>query len=395
MAESDGHFEIKSEGDRSQAFLCTEMESFQLVEAEISNKLLIFSNLWLPIKGAEPLKPSVSPCFLKITTQQNSKIELNLVREPKLSKIKAKLSASLLKDHIEEEIDPRDSSLMKTKEALFEETPCSLYELDHALRILKVVEFSGYLRMLDIEYTHKIVSTIFTVCDELDLNLADGFPMNILIEGVQSLFPSEIVFQVMSLFFYASISTDEPVILYPNDDAVCQLYGEHILAVLASKFSLDDFMTIWSESVPTGMKTDLAKHLTGAGRAICKAVYSTGDFDPNAAKSIELLRSEDVLDDDYESRLQDLFTRKTFWTELEICSYMDHVIPLKNSSLPIFIPVSYGNQKLDFRDYSGRTENESESFKMPAVIGTILNKFCRFTTHPSLGRIYIIKHPHF
>ncbi|VDK29206.1 unnamed protein product [Dibothriocephalus latus] len=429
-------FCFKSFKDSSQpqtAYLCSEDKTFKLLEAETSNSLLIVPKLWIPTKK-DSENPPGEPFVTKteIAGIKSCYLETVAVRAPPLRQLKQLLIKSSFAGHIEED-DRDDSSPTQfySFQELLENVPCSKTELIAALDRLNVMVWEGKCRIFEVEYLNAVIQAIFDLTDENAWNWSkDGLPAAAVVLGLEKLYPASVTRQVFHRFFYRRQGRSATVAaghVFPRIGKICQLVGEHLLAV-TTKFALQDFFSVWCAAVPRGMRPRLRQHLTCVGRAVCEShlvlapagssnnsVTTATDKAAHRGQSISLLRSEDLPDESVEARLEALFARQAVWPEAELAGYIadlvvgaaqsedcrgEFVFERRVEEELIVLSDSEDDAELESIDLNvvdlsndARVPLEFDNPKpISATLGTLLSHLCR-ASGTAGARVYTEKYP--
>lgn len=271
-----------------------------------------------------------------------------------------------------------------------------------------------------------MIRDLFALADENAWDWRNyGFPLQESIDGLSCTHDVGVLKKAIGLFFAQrfghNYSDSQEVYIYPCTSKICQVIGEHLLAVTNS-FDLEDFLSLWKASIPNGLRPRLRGHLTCFGRAFIQSTISSNDNDAlnlNSLrfKSISLLRSEDLPDDTIENRFKALFQRCSSWLEPELASYIGELIPLdqadRSSAVNTkrirlrdnsWIDISFVDHELcdfdfDYEDISldknsdeiSYLVDDNNSHPVPSRVSVVLNRFCRVSTC-SFGRVFTSRH---
>ncbi|KAF7257859.1 hypothetical protein EG68_04775 [Paragonimus skrjabini miyazakii] len=409
------------EGSLGRAFVCTEHQTFAIVEAETSNSLLLTSNWYLPSSDKKAEVVDMQGVLNStVNAIKTSYYELNPCVAPSLRLLKQLLHKSVYHGPATEEFTSSSDAEHFSREDLSRILPCSQSELTSALMRLRACEINGKIRIVDVEYLNQVIRDIFSCADEHAWQWrVKGFPLKALLDNLADNHDRSVLQQIIPLYFTQRRSTSffvdhSDTFIFPRNSKICQLVGEHLLSVTDS-FDLTDFLAVWKAAVPDGLRPKLRSHLTCAGRAFSQQTSAgplsigrmTMDMHSTRFRSISRLCSEDLPDESVDVRLATLFQRSISWPEAELASYLSElvVIPERKSdkssnSLPnaTVVPYALSDSDSDF-DYTDPIDVEGDASRteedlpkpIPPNVGSALNRLCR-VTNTKCGRFYTEKH---
>ncbi|XP_039279908.1 sister chromatid cohesion protein DCC1 [Nilaparvata lugens] len=332
---SEGQRVVFQGEKHEKAVLCTENETYEILEAETSNTLLLVPELIfaLPAKdgvnqngngavgeqnGTRHLSSTV------ITGVFNSYLELRKMK-PRLRKLEELLSCSEYRgSELEEEVLARADSRLYSREDLLTLVQASSNELDEGLRQIAACQIDGKWRLLDFDYCFRVLSQIQNLVDSNSWPL-NAVPENETVETLKDIFPEVIVRHVFHQFTSPQYERNEEgdALFELTEDKVCRFLAEALLRPLAngdhndaacSGFDLQQFLAAWQHSVPEGMETNVQQL---AGLAV---------IDDSAGKTPQVkLLPEKSLPEGATERLQQLFSIRQQWTLDEIQPYIEPV----------------------------------------------------------------------
>lgn len=199
---------FKGEGSEN-IVLCTDKETFEVKDTEISNSLLIVPKLWFDgctenisrskteTNGDEALvtNHSLNLRIVHIDAVSHSYLELKPIK-PKLHKILDLLEPSAYKGPECEELVTADKI---HRNELEQRVLASNEEIDLALSRLTVVEIDGYVRLIDFDYLSRVIVSITAFLEENSLHF-DDFSATEVIAGLKDLYPEVVVENVLQHF---------------------------------------------------------------------------------------------------------------------------------------------------------------------------------------------------
>ncbi|KAA3674417.1 sister chromatid cohesion protein DCC1, partial [Paragonimus westermani] len=409
------------EGSLGRAFLCTEDQTFAIVEAETSNSLLLTSNWYLPNSDNKAEMVHIQDVLnTTVNAIKTSYYELNPCIAPSLRLLKQLLCKSVYHGPATEESTSTSDASHFSREDLSRLLPCSQSELTSALMRLRACEVNGKIRIMDVEYLNQVIRDIFSCADEHAWQWrVKGFPLRALLDILAENHDRSVLQQIIPLYFAQRRSStffvdQSDTFVFPRNSKICQLVGEHLLSVTHS-FDLTDFLAVWKAAVPDGLRPKLRAHLTCAGRAFSQQTsagpLSTGrmpmDMQSTRFRSISRLCSEDLPDESVDARLATLFQRSISWPEAELASYLSELVVIPEGKLDkpfnylpntTAVPYVSSGSDSDFDytdpiDLDGEVDRTEEAFlkPIPPTVGSVLSRLCR-VTNTKYGRFYTEKH---
>ncbi|KAK7490469.1 hypothetical protein BaRGS_00018255 [Batillaria attramentaria] len=288
------------------AVLCTETQTFDLKGAELSNSMLLLQHLDcgqdLPETGPQEIQ------YREVVSVLHDYFELRPVK-PRLRTLRHLLEENLYSGHECEE-DEQHQGKKYTMTEFLNVVQASEKEIVAGLKNLRALELQGYWRMLDFDYLSTVMSHIVQLAEEGDW-LQTGVPLADCLAVLEELFPREVIKHVVECYSrpQPADSSEEAGIYRLDEDQVCQFYAEVCLRN-AGKFNLNEFLQVWEQSVPPGMKTSLSQ--------IQGIALVDRDSKP---ETISFFPVED-LPEDVSERFDYLFDARKKWTLAEITPYI-------------------------------------------------------------------------
>jgi len=153
----------------------------------------------------------------------------------------------------------KDVEQFSTLEKLLDQVPASEGEIHGYLKTIRVVNFQGYLRLIDEEYLFRVFSLV-TGCIEENSWSSDYVLKSVILSSISPLEPSFVLEKIFEWFFKIINESDDDVCSMQENE-VCRLMGE-VLLKSAGRFNLQEFLRIWQQTVPEGLTVNL-KQLEG------------------------------------------------------------------------------------------------------------------------------------
>ncbi|XP_056017772.1 sister chromatid cohesion protein DCC1-like [Ostrea edulis] len=321
---NDTVLETLTNGDRvvirgnseDMAVLCTKAATFEMKEAEISNSMLIVPQLDIgqDVKESCPQNLKVS----KVISVMNNYYELRPCK-PRVAKLKKLLEENMYSGK-ECEKDDQHQGHKYSFEDLLNLVQGSETEIKESLKKLQACQIEGLWRVLDFDFLTLVLNHIIQLCEENDW-LSTGIPLDECCETLQELFPREIITHVIQSYADEMKSgqgdqdpEDLPMEIDAkfyslNEDKICKFSAELILRN-SGKFNFKEFLNVWEQTVPQGMKTSLS-HLEGMAL-----------IDKNSVPEVIWYFPVDDLPEDVGERFNTLFKTRDKWSLAEITPYI-------------------------------------------------------------------------
>lgn len=199
--ESGNSLVFKGEGNEN-VVLCTDKETYEVKDAEISNSLLIVPDLKLDEQvksvvpsASEPREEELNLRTVHIDAISHSYFELKPVK-PKLHKITELLLPSAYRgpECEEETVINRICRGDLEKSVL-----ASQEEIDRALSKLTIIEIEGFVRLIDFDYLSRVLGSITALLEENSW-LFDDFVATEVVSGLKDLYPEAVIESILSHF---------------------------------------------------------------------------------------------------------------------------------------------------------------------------------------------------
>lgn len=293
--------------DDENAVLCTDTKTYEILEAETSNSILLAEN----VKFHDTLKSDKERSLskIKISSIFYDYLEIFLTK-PRLKKLKGILEETVYKGP-EHEYSV-DKEKLKTFEDLLKTVQASKVELKDCLSLMHTAEINGYVRLLEFEYVFRILSLMLKLIDENSWSL-DEINYDITIESLTDLAPTEIIYSIFNYFTEKSKTINNQQLYRYKEDEVCKFFAQ-VLLQTGGKFNLNEFLQTWFESVPEGMNPNQ------------EILYGIAIIDNKSSpKTIKSFLESD-LPENINDRFKILFEVKEKWTAAEITPYIQYVL---------------------------------------------------------------------
>uniref|UniRef100_V5I0E0 Sister chromatid cohesion protein DCC1 n=1 Tax=Ixodes ricinus TaxID=34613 RepID=V5I0E0_IXORI len=280
---------------------CTSEHTFEVREADISNSLLLVADLGLPTDITSNSDGTRQICSRQVSRSFHDYLELRPCC-PRLRKL-----VQLLRECTYRGLEYEDDETRwkYTFGDILDEVQASEAELRQAIEELPVVEIDGFYRLLELDYHFRVQNFIVNYIEAESLPMS-RIPAGEVVDKVSELEPREIVAEV----FRRCTTPNEGDEFYSlNYDVICRTTAETLLRTVG-KFNLSEFLEVWQNSVPEGLRTDM-RQLEGL------ALTDSGTI----PESIHLFDKWDLPEDATE-RFDHLFRAKKRWTLNEIRPYI-------------------------------------------------------------------------
>lgn len=292
--------------DDENAVLCTKKHTYDLIDTETSNSLLLVNDL----KFHSDIKDVENTSISEVVVNQISYKYLEAKRSrPRFRKLIQLLHKTAYKgpelDYQTEQNDLLTYDDMKNKVQASEE------QLQEALKTLNVLTIDGKSRILEFEYSFRVLSYMLKLIDENSW-ATDEIDYNETINSLADIIPEEIVKQMFELYTEKSKIVDGVQLYKYKNDMVCKFFAE-VLLKSAGKFKLAEFLQAWKESVPEGMTVDES--------ILCGIAVIDRKANPNTIRAF----FEEDLPEDIAARFKVLFEAKEKWAVPEISPYIQYV----------------------------------------------------------------------
>lgn len=295
--------------DEENAVLCTKTKTYDLLETETSNSLLLAKNLKFQNDLKDISQRNISK--VKISNVFHNYLEVT-PSKPHLKKLGELLKKTVYKGPENEyEISTED---LLTYDQLLNEIQTSEEELKLALNALNTITINSKIRILDFEYHFRVLSYMLKLIDENSWQL-DEVDYEETMNALTEIIPSNILNNMFDLYTEESKITDGLQLYRYNEEKVCKFFAQ-VLLYSAGKFNLKEFLQAWKESVPEGMV------------ASEDMLYGIAIIDRTSIPNVIWAFREENLPEDINERFQILFGTKNKWTVNEIAPYIQYVFNL-------------------------------------------------------------------
>ena len=216
---------------------------------------------------------------------------------------------------------------------------CSETELKSGLAETGAIEMEGKWFTLQADYKMKVLSLITNFIEENSWPL-DGVVREETLRELAEIENRDVVEKVFDAFLDP---TDDGGGKYSlNAPAVSRFYGEYLLQTTGNAFNLAEFMVMWQQAVPEGVRTDVEEHLRGIALIDKKVVKYFPEW---------------KLTENVQERLTSLFAIKEKWTLEEIAPFVEKLTAPKlnvNALLTKYSRVSMINGVKHFSSKHGK-----------------------------------------
>ncbi len=298
---------IVMRGDEDdEVSVCTENNVFNVKEAETSNSLLLVDSFGIPPDGLVVSEGRSTTDAMVLQTCHRY-LELTKTR-PNWQKLLLLLEEKTLKSSIQMQDDISTYSV--AKEVLLDRIRASESQLKQGLEEVGAIEVEpGHWCVLDGEFRMRVVSAICNFVSENSWQW-DNVPKEDVTQGAASVEPEVIVRKVLNQYF--SSKAEDEMFIACDFNKVTRFFGEFLLQS-CSAFNLDEFMTIWQNSLP--IEDGVEKSRFEASLDCLQGLAVVHD------KTIKYLPAS-RLSLDVQERLAKLFDIKQKWTIQEITPFI-------------------------------------------------------------------------
>ncbi|KAK6179587.1 hypothetical protein SNE40_011911 [Patella caerulea] len=301
---------IRGDKDDS-AVLCTNDKTYEIKEAETSNSLLIIPDLKFGTDLSN--EGEVHVTYNQVTSVLNNYYELRPCK-PKVKKMKELLEKNLYSGK-ECEQDEQHQGKKYTYSDLLDVIQASDTEITQALHHIKACLIDGYWRLLDFDFQTQIINHIMQLCDENDW-LNSGIPMEECCQTLEELFPRSVIEHMINCYCDKRMEETNENVYKINEDKVCRFFAELLLRG-SGQFNYKEFLQVWQQSVPDGMKTNMCQ-LEG---------LALTNLDCNIPVIWHF--PVDDLPEDINERFDFLFRTREKWTRDDITPYIKDLVTEK------------------------------------------------------------------
>ncbi|XP_068246946.1 sister chromatid cohesion protein DCC1 isoform X1 [Palaemon carinicauda] len=315
------------------AVLCTKNKTYEVRDAETSNSLVLLPEF--TFSDSMQAEGERSLINRRVKAIHHSYLEVRPCK-PRLQKLRQMLNERPFNG--DQEMEGERYCLND----LLDRVQCSEEELDQALLDVEAYHLYGFWQILDFDYRFKVVSDILNLIETNKWPL-DNVPRIATIRVLSESEPRAVISQCFEYYLKPTGNiTDEGDELYTlNDDKVCRLCAE-VLLKPAGKFNLNDFLTIWQQSVPEGLTTNLAQ-LEGIALV-----------DRSCTPEIISHFPACNLTEDIQERFAFLFETKDKWTFDEIRPYIEDLATNATPVSALLTKYARASTKDGIKYYTGR-----------------------------------------
>ncbi|XP_022899835.1 sister chromatid cohesion protein DCC1 [Onthophagus taurus] len=295
---------VKGNHDDS-AVICTKSRTYNVIETETSNSLLLAQNLKFQKDFDDEKDKKISTT--KIYGIFNSYLEV-LPGKPHLKNLGTLLESTAYRG-------PEYESLIRDKKYTFQElldtVQISEDELKEALKNMHCITIENMIRLLDFQYHFRVLSLMLNFIEENSWEL-DRVDYEETRNELNNLIPTEILDSVFDYYAEETQCIDGLQLYRYNEYKVCRFFATVLLSS-AGKFNLEEFLTAWGESVPPGMIVNE------------DMLHGIAIIDRKSIPPVIREFKADVLPDNVIERLKVLFEVKDKWTFEEISPYVENL----------------------------------------------------------------------
>ncbi|KAL0119702.1 hypothetical protein PUN28_007859 [Cardiocondyla obscurior] len=306
-----------SEGDvisirgnkQDNAVLCTQTQTYEVREAEISNSWLLVPNMKLGLETnvAKATERIIEKCNVKKIF--NSYYEVKETK-PDLTGLSALLNSSTFNGlEYESEIDKKT---LYTWERLQNELQASDYELKQALSDFLVADINGYLRLISFDIEARSLNLMLDYFGEQSWELDEVDKENTY-ECLKDLIYEPVFNTIFKKYTEISTKTkNDGSLLYKyNEEKCCAIIAKVLLAA-SPVTEYKKFMETWEIGTPEKMQPKL-EYLCG----LALVIYNASKLQKEIVSCPEAHLPNNIND-----RLNELFQIKAKWTVEEITPYI-------------------------------------------------------------------------
>ncbi|XP_033736716.1 sister chromatid cohesion protein DCC1-like [Pecten maximus] len=315
--------ELVIRGEKTEgAVLCTAGKTYDIKEAEISNCMLLLPEMVLsqdlPDKGEQVVN------YRQVTSVLHNYFELRPCK-PKVKKLKLLLERNMYNGKESEE-DEEHMAQKYTFQDLLNLVQASEAEITVALKKLQACNLEGYWRVLHFDFLTQVLNHIIQLSEENDW-LKNGLPLEDCCQTLEELFPRPVIEHVINCYADKISSTTntededsrmeiDTAFYTLNEDKICKFFAELCLRN-SGKFNLQEFLSVWEQSVPSGMKTYLHQ------------VEGMALIDRSSKPEVIWYFPVENLPEDVAERFDALFRTREKWTLDEISPFVCDLTTVK------------------------------------------------------------------
>ena len=313
--------------------LCSADKTYDVKEAETSNSLLLLDGITWPQEASAQSGGSDNATSLERRSIQgvyHTYLEVKEMR-PRLRRL----------FHLVYEkngIYPGGTGYRF--EDLCSRIQCSETELKSGLAEAGAMEMGGKWYTLQADYKMKVLSLITNFIEENSWPL-DGVVKEETLQELVEIENRDVVEKVFDAFLDPTDGCGGGKYSL-NAPAVSRFYGEYLLQTTGNAFNLAEFMVMWQQAVPEGVRMDMQEHLRGIALVDKKVVKYFPEW---------------KLTENVQERLASLFAIKEKWTMEEIAPFVEKLTAPKlnvNALLTKYSRVSMINGVKHFSSKHGK-----------------------------------------
>ncbi|KAF5274409.1 hypothetical protein FQA39_LY07289 [Lamprigera yunnana] len=321
--------------DDENAVICTETSTFEVLETETSNSLLLVENLKFK-NDVENIKEKATS---EVTVHSMFYDYLELVPvKPRFQRLHELLNETVYKGPEHE--DEINIESVRTYTELLNSVQASKEELDLALSRLQIVMMNGKVRKLDFEYHFRVLSHMLKLIEENSWAL-DEIDYEETMNALDDFIPSEVLTCLFDLYTEKSKIIDALQLYRYREEDICRFFAR-VLLYNAGKFNFQDFLQAWQESVPEGMETDLAM------------LQGIAIIDKTSVPNVIYAFEEETLPENILKRFELLFHAKNKWTVPEITPYIQRMASAKTDVSAILAKYARASTHEGVKYYSAK-----------------------------------------
>ncbi|KXJ21192.1 Sister chromatid cohesion protein DCC1 [Exaiptasia diaphana] len=295
-------------GDNQEdAVLCTEDSTYEIKLADTSNAMLLTPSCQVfKDNGFKDQKRDL--VTHQICSCHSEYYEVRPCR-PKLYKIRSLLQESQYKGQ-----EYENDGNLKPKcslQDILDVVQGSEKEIKESLCKIGALQMDGFWRLLDVEYEEKVVISILTLLEEKDWSWRN-IPSEECCDVLEELEPREIIEHCLNRYGERISGEGQPYFAL-DEEKICRFYAEYLLRP-TDRFSYEEFMESWQQSVPDGMTTK-EEHLAGIALVDMKSHPPVVIYFPHYN-----------LPEKPETRFIKLFRTRSKWTFDEIQPYIKDLV---------------------------------------------------------------------
>jgi len=286
-------------GDATEnAVCCTKNATYSFKIAEISNPLLLTTNINFPetIDESRPREIQKSNVFF----MTNSYFTMSQDK-PRLHKLKNLLEMNL---YFGKAIDQNSESKKYGIKDLLEIIQSSEEEIYNYLNYIEAFQIDGYWRLLEFGYFNKLLDDILKVIDDNSMSY-ELVSVEEIYSDLQGIYSLSILRQMMNYFF--TQNPDDCELYAIKKEKIICFYAESLLRSTL-KMNYNEFLAILRRSLPNALKFD---------------------FNPKYIQSICYIEEPYIyylnmldLPDEIEKRFKVLFEKRKKWTSDELSAFI-------------------------------------------------------------------------